>query len=612
MPDWSPYQELDETVEQDEPVDWREEEPRLKEAQLHKQMMAQSLAYFASEILSGPTEEPYCGRFLVSEHHEEWSDLVHESDRLCVQAARDHGKTWFWTFAYPLWKAVHLPNKNGFIFSDTQKQARRILEDIRSEIENNPRLQYLYPPRGMQGRKWSADEIKMANGHKIFARGFGTRVRGAHPYWIVCDDVLNDETAWSDATRTKQTEFFFNAVTNMIVPGGQIVVVGTPFHALDLYYDIKENGQYLFKRYAAIDEKTKKPLWPERYDIHRLAARRKEIGAIRFTREFMCLPVSDDMSLFPSWLFVGTSVEQPQLKLGMPRKFWTDAGIELFMGVDFALSSSVKADFTVLWVMGLDKSGNRWLVDIVREQGLSYQAQKSLIVAYGRKYDPAMIFLESNQMQRIWGDELIQETDLPITKFITTGQEKHSLEKGLPSLRVLLENKKVKIPRGDARSVFLTEMWKSEMQGFTWKDGKVESIAAHDDMPMAFWICDQAIRQGYFSFTEGVEDEDEQKMTLDQLIQAQNTPTPQDMEGFERELDAILNDDRAEITPEVKDELLRIKSEKPAMTELSIGYGEEDEDFDSDPFTGQSVGKKKDWRPKQGAPVPGGGGPIGF
>lgn len=465
---------------------------------LTAQLIQASCAFFAQELLTGPMEAPYNGRFLISEHHEEWDELVTKHRRLCILAPRDHGKTFFFNFAYPLWKAWTIPNGSGYIFSATADQAEIILDAIKNEIENNPRLQWLKPRKKSL---WSKRAIRLTNGHRIYARGFGTRVRGAHPHWIVVDDALNDETAYSETVRKKQNDYFYTAITNMIIPTGQIVVVGTPFHAADLYGELENNTQYKFKRYRALNDDGE-PLWPDRYSKERLEARREEIGSIRFGREFQCVPIADEMSLFPRYLFVGTPTEQPTLKLGMSASFWNKLGIVRFMGVDFAMSSNVKADYTVIWVMGLDKHGNRWIVDIFREKGLGYQDQLSHIVRMARKYDPALIYLEANQMQRIFGDELIRTTDLPIKKF-TTGVEKNTLDKGVPSLRVLLENGKFRIPRGDRRSVELTDTWINEMRNFTFTEGKLQSVGTHDDTVMGCWICDQAVRQGGFSFSFG-------------------------------------------------------------------------------------------------------------
>lgn len=450
------------------------------------QVVSRDCALFAREILSGPAERPYNGHFLLGPHHLEWSELVRKYMRICVMASRDHGKTFFFDFAFPIWRAVLRPGGSGFIFSATQDQAVRILADIKQELETNPKLQYLVPDtsQGGKGKKWSSTAIQLTNGHRIYARGFGTRVRGAHPDWIVVDDALNDETAYSEVTRKKQIEYFYTAVSNMVTPGGIIIVVGTPFHQADLYADLAGNEEYIFKRYQALNGPEELPLWPARYDKLRLEKKRKEIGTIRFTREFQCEPVADDMSLFPLALFKGQPTEVFTLTLGMPKEIYDRLGVTIYMGVDFAMSSSAQADYTVIWAMGLDKWGNRWIVDIQRGKGLPYQTQLSMINEMGHKYDPALVFLEANQMQRIFGDELIRTTDLPIKQFVT-GAQKNTLDKGVPSLRVLLENGKFRIPRGDKRSIEITNLWIEEMRAFTWVEGALKSVGTHDDTVMA-------------------------------------------------------------------------------------------------------------------------------
>lgn len=487
---------------------------------LTKQMIRSSCAFFAQEVLTGPAQPPYNGKFFISEHHEEWDDLVCNFDRVAVLAPRDHGKSHFFNFAYPLWKACTMPWGKGFILSATAPQAERILEDIIAEVEGNPELHWLIPTR-KESRKWSSRYVRFSNGHRIYARGFGTKVRGFHPDYIVVDDGLNDETAYSELVRRKQTDYFYNAISNMVTPGGQIIVVGTPFHQDDLYNDLDENDEYEFRKYQAV-QKDGTALWPERYcmdeippqGVASLPRKRREIGSVRFTREFMCEPIADDMSLFPRHLFQGDPTEQFNIRLGMPLEFWVKAGVQRFMGVDFAMSSNVSADFTVVWTMGIDDFGNRWIIDIQRERGMAYQEQLSMINTTARKYDPALIFVEDNAMQRIFGDELIRTSDLPIRKF-TTGVQKNSLDKGVPSLRLLLENGKFRIPRGDKHSVEMTDIWIAEMRAFTWQDGKLISVGGHDDMPMGCWICDQAIRHGGFSFTFG---DDEYEGSLDDLM----------------------------------------------------------------------------------------------
>jgi hypothetical protein len=462
-----------------------------------RRLFGGSCAYFAATVLTGDPSPPYNGRFFIGGHHKEWDELIQLYQRLCVMAPRDHGKTFFFDFAYPLWQSVRQDNNLGYIFSSTQVQASRILEDIKREIENNPVFASYRPPT--TAGRWSSTRIRLRNGSQIVARGFGTRVRGAHPYWIVVDDGLNDETVFSETVRKKQVEYFYTAISNLITPNGQLIVVGTPFHEQDLYADLQRNPRYHFARYQSVNEQTGAALWPERYSVKALHEKKMEIGGIRFAREFQCIPVSDEMSLFPSHLFRGQPTEQPQITLGMPLAFWRERGInQVFMACDFALSSSAGADYTVIWVVGLDDHRNRWLMEIVRGKGLDYHIQKSMITEQAVKYKADLIILESNQAQRIFGDELIRETDLPIKKY-ETGVEKHALDKGIPSLRLLLENRKFRIPRGDERSIEMTDTWISEMRAFAFDKGKVVSVAAHDDLVMACWLCEQGIAMGAFS-----------------------------------------------------------------------------------------------------------------
>jgi hypothetical protein len=482
---------------------------------------------------------------------ETWSIMV---PGLCNYLADDvvNHNTFFFDFAYPIWKVYYGPRTNGFIFSATKDQAERILIDIKEELESNPKLQWLVPEKK---RIWSNSHIQLANGAHIYARGFGTRVRGAHPHWIVVDDGLNDETAYSETVRNKQIDYFFSAITNMIRPGGQIIVVGTPFHQADLYAELRENPEYEYRQYQAIlDEDSHQVLWPERYSWDRLMARKAEIGSIRFNREFQCVPIADEMSLFPSYLFIGDPIEQPSIKLGMPLAYWLEhVGITgVYTGVDFAVSASVRADFTVIWTMGTDRFGNRWIMDIQRGHGLPYQQQLSMINSVGRLYKPGLIYCEANQAQRIFGDELIRTTDLPIKLFIT-GAAKNTLDKGVPSLRVLFENRKFRIPRGDERSVVLTDMWKEEMHNITFLEGKVQTVGSHDDMAMATWLCDQACRMGGFTFTFGDEEEYSpeklNEMSLDQLIGVDGPAGESDGDHEEGKASGNLYDDSFIVQP---------------------------------------------------------------
>lgn len=474
-------------------------------------MLRASPLFFAMTILDGPPQPPFCGRLLFSDYHLEWEDIVRTKKRFLIKASRSGGKTFFHSFIVPLWRIVTDPTGSGFIFGGTELNAQRILEDIRREIEKNPKLQWLYP--SSRSRKWTATQIRASNGHHITARGYRTRVRGSHPTWAVADDVLTDEDAYSDAQRKKNIEFWFTAISSMVVQGGSLGICGTPMHRQDLISEIEGNPAYHSGCYPAVGSDGQST-WPEVFSTPYLDELRIELGSVRFARERLCSPVSDDMSLFPKSLFFADGVMQPTVCLGQPRSYWEQAGVRrIFIGVDFAFSTSVGADFFCVWVMGLDDHDNRWIIDIYREKGVPYGTQKQMIVTYGRRYAPETIYLEANQAQQIVADELIQQTDLPIRKFYTTA-EKHSLSKGIPGMRVLLENRKYRIPRGDQHSVEATDIFIDECNNFTWINGKVQSVGGHDDVLMSAYVCEQAVKSGGFTFRIGDEDEPVKPMAL--------------------------------------------------------------------------------------------------
>lgn len=478
---------------------------------LVQRMLRESLPFFASEVIRGDVKgDGANGAFIAADFHVEWGDILRDERRACILAPRDHGKSQFLTIALPIWEAWRRPGIEVAIFSETQPQAEAQLGKLKRQIETNPRLQHLVDPA-----VWSAQKIRLTNGSTIIAKGFGVKTRGMHPHLIVCDDVVSEAAMYSALVRERQATYFFSAIRNMLVPGGQLVVVGTPQHTEDLYGLLEKNEEWFFKRYQAID-KAGTILFPERYDAALLAERRREIGEIRFTREFLCLPVSGGMSLFPEELVSGEPFFQSFARVGSfitnergeqrpAREWWIERGMRaFFMGVDIATSSNVRADYFVIFVIGLDEKGNRWVVDIFREKGLEYKAQKAKIHEFAKLWRAELVCVESNQAQKIWGQELIQDTDVPIYMH-QTGSEKHGLEKGIPSMRVLFENGKYRCPRGDDETITTTNVWLAELQSWTFtKDKGVIGIGKHDDVAMAQWLCELAIGRGdSFSFSFG-------------------------------------------------------------------------------------------------------------
>jgi hypothetical protein len=478
----------------------------------YPEMLKADLCLFARDILN----------LEIGPHLMKWGDLIYDHQRIATLAARDHSKSTFWSYAYPIWRAATDPGCEVYIFSKTAGGAEEFLDIIMYGRDNLrgmidiPELKHLVPTPDEVRRnprlKITQSDVKFTNGSRIRAMGWGKATRGRHPKYIVCDDVLNDEDMWSETVRRKNIEYFKSAITQMVTPTGQLIVVGTPFHMADLYGFLRTNTMYKFVEFPGIvqDPKTgeDRALFPWRWDLQALYDKREEIGSVSFAREILCQPISDDLSVFPSYLF--PPLYDKQLKLRPTLSEIRSRGWSIYMGVDIARSANVGADYFVIFVIAKDREGNTIIVDIRRSKGLAFRQQLQEIAIAAKLYDPGLIFIEANAMQQIYTAEMRRLTDLPVKEFVTLATNKYPLDKGVPGLRIGLENEKVIIPRGDELSVRLTNIWIAESSQFGFIDGKLQGIGTHDDCVMAWWMANEASKAGGFSFAFGDEDEEDE------------------------------------------------------------------------------------------------------
>ena len=471
-------------------------------------MLRASLCLFSNDVLG----------IEMGPHLFAWETLIQKYRKVAVNAARDHSKSTFFSYCYPIWRAWSEPGCEIYIFSKTLEQATEFL-DIIVYGRNNlrglvdiPELAHLVPSDRKVGSKTrlKKTDVRLTNGSRLRAIGYGKAIRGAHPKYIVLDDPLNDEDMWSETTRKKNIEYFKSAIVNMITPDGQCVVVGTPFHISDLYGWFRDNPKWVFRRFPGIitnKDGSQRAMFPWRWTLERLLDKKEEVGSVSFAREILCEPITDDIAIFPSYLW--PPCRDKNLTLRPTRADLDARGLSVFMGVDIARSASVGTDFFVIFVVGRDHHGNRYLIDIRKWKGLSFNDQLKQIELAHRQYVADLVFIESNAMQQVWSDELRRTTDVPIKEFVTLATNKYPLDKGVPSLRILLENQKMILPIGDEYSRKVVAEFEREAQQFGYIDGKLQGIGAHDDQVMAWWFAEEAAKRGGFSFSMGDDEDDE-------------------------------------------------------------------------------------------------------
>lgn len=464
-------------------------------------LRCKNLAYFITSVLPD---------FQLSWHHLEWCDLVHRYNKLCVEAARDHGKSFFYSNAYAAWQLYKYakpkgtqfsarPTKSnsnrGYLFSFSLQQSVDLMEILKNTIEGNDILkERLYPDSKDKSGAWASTNIVCRNGARLTCKGFGSSVRGAHPYWIVVDDGLKDNVIYSQLQRQKSIDYFHSVIMNMLVPGGQIIVVGTPFHASDLYGDLKSKSIHATgnkKGWFVIEYPAIFPdgriLWPQRWSFFDLMDKKATQGNIIFSRENLCRPITNESSIFPLSVLQQSLIGMEKYTVvrnrdDFPMKFNT-----VVVGCDFAISANVGADYSVFTIWGVDDERGMWLLNMYRERGKTFHEQIQILKNINVRYRPNIMVVEQNTFQSIF----VQEGDkqgLPVMGH-TTGIDKFDLKSGWPAVAVLFERRKIHIPIGDKQSQDIKDLIFSDLGSVAFTDKGLCSVDEHDDISSSIWLA---------------------------------------------------------------------------------------------------------------------------
>jgi predicted phage terminase large subunit-like protein len=186
--------------------------------------------------------------------------------RWALVAPRGSAKSTWASLAYPLWAALHRHEPYILLLSDTQSQARLLLEAIKRELEDNPALAAAYPAAVGRGSPWGQDRLRLANGVVLEALGSGAKIRGRRnraerPSLIVVDDPQNDAHMTSAAQRDRSWSWFQRAVANAGTPETNILALGTALHRDCLVLRLTRTAGWQGRVFRAIVQ------WPERMEL---------------------------------------------------------------------------------------------------------------------------------------------------------------------------------------------------------------------------------------------------------------------------------------------------------------------------------------------------------
>ena len=433
-----------------------------------------SFPYFFQHILG----------FDFTKFHDEWLELMHDSKRTVIICSRDHGKSVF-MHSWAVWNLCFQPPPFQMLYiSSNHKQTMVHMRDI-DKLFNKPALKKFRPSRG-----WAIGNIQLTNGNSILERSIGSQIRGLHPQEIIIDDPLKE---FNLSAIRKVTDWFFGDMIPTLHHTADLRMIGTPFTYTDIFTELEENDAYTVRKYPCLNQ-LNEPLWPERWGYEALMQRKSEVGSLKFTREYMVIPISTGTSLFnPEHLTICKDLGKKEILRMRQRK---NKGYTYYVGVDPAISTD--GDYNVIIVLEVDENRNKQIVFVDRQKNVEFRENINKLKLIGQLFQPESIYLETNTFAKSFTQELRDITDLNVHDFTTTRKRKQEI---ILNLQMNIENHKIVFPRGNEESKRMTDLIIEELSMFSITDsGKFEGVGAHDDLVMGLALANAATQANVETF----------------------------------------------------------------------------------------------------------------
>lgn len=309
--------------------------------------------------------------------------------------AREHGKSSIITFGDTLRRILEDPEITIGIFSDVNKVAKPFLRQIKSEMETNEDLKQLFPDilwanPERDAPKWSEDEgiivKRKGNPKEATVEAYGLldgQPTGRHFRRCLFDDLVTVETVTSPEKMAKVLDRL-RLADNLGTGDGSRAYVGTRYHALDAYQWLIESGLKVRKHPCTEDgTPTGKPVLMSAKEIER---RRTRQGDFVFAAQMLLDPLADREQGFQrEWLRY------------WPASSW--GGMNTYILVDPSSGRKrTSGDYTAMWVVGLGRDGNRYIIDAVRDR-LNLTRRVHVLFSLVEAYRPLRVGYEEYGLQ---------------------------------------------------------------------------------------------------------------------------------------------------------------------------------------------------------------------
>lgn len=460
-----------------------------------------SLNYFITTMLP---------KFRLGWRNIEWGNLTQLYPWSCYLCARASGKSYQWSYAFILWRlwsytrptayrqdtTDNANRKETCYITNTFTLAKVQIAKVTEEIEANDLIKEKLNPYNKASIGETA--IKTETGSTLHVRGKDSMIRGLHVGACLCDDMPDESSLYSDEQREKLKELLKGTIEPIVEPYGYFLVTGTPYSSApnELYQILKADKRFYCFEYPILFPDGR-PLAPDRYTFEQILAKKEELGTIVFNREYLVVPISDTSTIFPYEYLMRSIIGMETICFASSIDDFPFKLTRVHIGVDFAVSGNIGADYTVYSVWGKDAMDNYYLLYYYRKRGMSHNEQVDKIVQLDRLFHPNKIRCEANGFQSILSG-LAKERGLKnIEPFTTTEGNKKDLYTGLPSLSAMFERGQIKCPYAIGETRQAVDLMFGEFSSITFRsdNGKLEAASGHDDVVMSSFISLNSLRE---------------------------------------------------------------------------------------------------------------------
>lgn len=442
---------------------------------------------FAGKIEGG-------GRAVQAQMHREWQQLCNENDNVVLWAPVYHGKSNQLSRWRVEWEIGNNPSLRVAIISETEKQPKKILGAIQSDILENERLRMVFPNlKPSKGRRkvWREDAILVDRDDVLLdptiqVLGAYGAILGSRLDLIILDDILDLLNTLTEHQRDKMFDWVSQEVLSRATHGARLWIIGTAWHELDIMHRFaKETDVFASKKYAATffdHEGVEHPTCPELWTLDQIFKRAKVMGTVAARRMLWNeLRLPDGGRIKEEW------IEQCLKRgRGLPMAtYWNQS--PAFTGVDLGATQKKTSNETVIFTAARLPEGSRRVLDVRAGKWTGPEIIRQLDDVH-RRYD-SRIYVETNGAQNFLLQFASHLTTLPLTGH-HTGMNKHDQQWGVESIGMELEKNQWIIPCD--QDLMPHPQMRKAIEGAVNYSPEVHA----SDHLMAWWICREGLRQG--------------------------------------------------------------------------------------------------------------------